>query len=110
MLLFYNTLRSVVDSKHKTRYNMGTVIDKEKKMILAEDLTKYVTFDRYELSNILARSGYSGMSFNSVKFLGLTNSGNFCYSVKYFDDHIEGEQAGKVFVSKSAAGEMTAEF
>jgi hypothetical protein len=79
-------------------------------MILADELNKYTTIDRYELSNILANSGYSDCSFNSVRFLGLTNGGNFCYSVKYFDDHSDGEQTGKVFVSKSATGDMIAEF
>jgi hypothetical protein len=79
-------------------------------MILAEELDKYTTIDRYELRNILARSGYTGMSFESVKFLGLTNSGNFCYKVTFFDDSDTGEQTGKVFVSKSATGDMVAEY
>ena len=79
-------------------------------MIRADELTKFVTLDRYELSNILADSGYKDCSFNSVKFLGLTNSGNFCYSVKFFDDHSKGEQTGKVFVSKNATGNVVAEF
>ena len=79
-------------------------------MILADELSKFVTLDRYELSNILANSGYKDCSFNSVKFLGLTNSGNFCYSVKYFDDHNESEQTGKVFVSKNTTGDIVAEF
>jgi hypothetical protein len=79
-------------------------------MILADELAKFTTFDRYELSNILSSNGYTGLSFNSVRFLGLTNSGNFCYSVKFFDDHSDGEQTGKVFVSKTATGKITAEF
>jgi hypothetical protein len=79
-------------------------------MILADELSKFTTLDRYELSNILSSNGYTGLSFNSVRFLGLTNSGNFCYSVKFFDDHSDGEQTGKVFVSKTATGKITAEF
>ncbi len=79
-------------------------------MILADELSKFATLDRYELSNILDRSGYKDCSFNSVKFLGLTNSGNFCYSVKYFDDQGEGEETGKVFVSKNTTGDIVAEF
>jgi hypothetical protein len=79
-------------------------------MILAEELSKFTTLDRYEISNILADSGYTDCSFNSVKFLGLTNGGNFCYAIKYFDDHSEGEQTGKVFVSKSTTGKIAAEF
>jgi len=79
-------------------------------MILADELSKFVSLDRYELSNILSSSGYTGMSFNSVQFLGLTSSGNFCYSVKFFDDHSDGEQTGKVFVRKNTKGDIVAEF
>ena len=79
-------------------------------MILAEELTKLVTLDRYELSNILDLSGYKNMSFNSVKFLGLTNSGTFCYSVKYFDDHLDSEQTSKVYVNKNTTGNLVADF
>lgn len=79
-------------------------------MILAAELEKFTTLNRYEMRNILARSGYTGMSFESVNFLGLTNSGDFCYKVTYFDDAGTGEETGKVYVSKSATGEMVAEF
>ena len=79
-------------------------------MILAQELSKLVTLDRYELSNILADSGYTGISFNSVKFLGLTNSGTFCYSVKYFDDHRDGEQTSKIYVNKNTTGNLVADF
>ena len=79
-------------------------------MILADELSKFVTLDRYELSNILDLSGYKNMSFNSVKFLGLTNSGTFCYSVKYFDDQRDGEQTSKVYVNKNTTGNLVADF
>jgi hypothetical protein len=79
-------------------------------MILAQELSKLVTLDRNELSNILADSGYTGISFNSVKFLGLTNSGTFCYSVKYFDDHRDGEQTSKIYVNKNTTGNLVADF
>lgn len=79
-------------------------------MILAEELNKYTTLDRYELRNILARSGYTGMSFESVKFLGITNSGDFCYKVTFWDDSDTGEQTGKVYVNKDATGDMIAEY
>ena len=80
-------------------------------MILAAELNKYATLDRYDLANILARSGYMGMSFESAKFLGITNGGDFRYSVQYFDDAGTGEvDTVKIYVSKSATGDMTAEF
>lgn len=79
-------------------------------MILAHELEQYTTLDRYGIRSALERSGYMGMSFESVKFIGLTNSGDFCYSVTYFDDAGTGEETGKVYISKNAAGEMVAEF
>ena len=79
-------------------------------MMLAHELEKYTTLDRYELRGVLERSGYTGMSFESVKFLGLTNSGHFCYNVTYFDDAGTGEETGKVYISKDATGSMVAEF
>jgi hypothetical protein len=79
-------------------------------MILADELNKFVTLDRYELCNILDQSGYSEMSLNSVKFLGLTNGNDFCYSVKYFDEFTDSEQVGKVFVKKDTTGKIIAEF
>ena len=80
-------------------------------MILAAELNKYATLDRYDLANILARSGYMGMSFESAKFLGITNGGDFCYSVQYFDESGTGEvEVAKVYISKSATGDMAAEF
>jgi hypothetical protein len=42
--------------------------------------------------------------------LGLTNSGTFCYSVKYFDDHRDGEQTSKVYVNKNTTGKLVADF
>lgn len=80
-------------------------------MILANEVAKYTTLDRLEISKILARSGYTGCSFESAKFVGITNGGDFCYSVKYFDDSGTGEvEVTKVYVKKTATGDMAAEF
>jgi predicted sugar kinase len=80
-------------------------------MILAAEINKYATLDRYDLATILARSGYSGIGFESAKFLGVTNGGDFCYAVQYFDDSGTGEvEVAKVYINKSATGDMTAEF
>jgi len=79
-------------------------------MILAAELEKYITLDRYELRGVLERSGYTGITFESVKFLGLTNGSDFCYSVKFFDDAGTGEQTGKVYVKKAATGDMIADY
>ena len=79
-------------------------------MILADELNKLVTLDRNQLSDILAHTGYFGIVFKSVKFLGLTNGGDFCYSATYFDESGTGEETCKVFVSKDTTGKITADF
>jgi hypothetical protein len=79
-------------------------------MILANEVAKYTTLDRLEISKILARSGYTGCSFESAKFVGITNGGDFCYSVKFVNDTDSGKETGKVYVTKSATGDMVAEF
>lgn len=79
-------------------------------MILAAELDKYTKLTKHVLAQVLARSGYTGCSFKNVKFLGLTNGGQFCYSVTYYDDAGTGEEVGKVYVCKTATGEMGADY
>ena len=79
-------------------------------MITADELKEYIGLDRYSLSHVLAKSGYVGMSFKDVKFLGLTNGSDFCYSVKFYDESGEGEETGKVFVKKASDGKMVADY
>lgn len=79
-------------------------------MILAEELEKYTEMTRYDLVEALARNGYTGASFESVRFLGITNSGNFCYRVTFWDDAGTGVETGKVYVSKNATGDAVAEY
>jgi hypothetical protein len=80
-------------------------------MILAAEINKYTTLDRYEIAKVLARSGYSGLRFESANFLGITNGGDFCYKITYFDESGTGdEETGKVYIRKNATGDMIAEF
>ena len=80
-------------------------------MITAEQLKNLSNLDRYELARLLISSGYEGETLESVRFLGLTNGAEFCYTVSYFDDSRDGElTGGKVFVKYDAALGVTAEF
>lgn len=79
-------------------------------MILAAELNKYTKLTKHELAQVLARSGYTGCSFETVKFVGLTNGGQFCYSVTYYDEAGTGVEVGKVYVCKSATGDMAADY
>jgi hypothetical protein len=78
-------------------------------MIRADELSKFTTLTRYELSNILDASGYKDCKFDSVKFIGLTNAGQFCYYAKSYEG-TSAEETAKIFVSKSATGDIFAEF
>lgn len=74
-------------------------------MITADKLKDLTNFDRWDLAQLLAQSGYTGSSFQSAKFLGITTGGEFCYRVTYFDEAGTGEnEVGKVFV-RYIAGE-----
>ena len=80
-------------------------------MILATEINKFTTLNRYDLAKILAQSGYQGMSFESAEFLGITNGGDFCYSAKFFDDSGTGEvETVKIYVNKNATGNLVADF
>ena len=72
-------------------------------MITAETLKILTTMGPTALAKVLDTSGYSMCSFKTAKFLGITNGGQFCYSVTYYDEAGTGEdEVGKVFVSYDA--------
>jgi hypothetical protein len=67
-------------------------------MVLAEDIEILSTFNAADLTEGIRITGYRGDRFTSAKFLGITNGGQFCYKVKYFDKEMGIEQTTKVFV------------
>ena len=80
-------------------------------MILADTLKLLTTQTPTGLALILKHSGYTGCSFKSAKFLGITNGGDFCYQVTYYDDAGTGEEVGKVFVKYDTKNHaVTADF
>jgi hypothetical protein len=83
-------------------------------MITAEKLKLLSTLEKHNLVAVLAQSGYTGCSFESAEFLGITNGGQFCYQVKYFDDGGGPNQTletGKVFVTYHAnQDQLTADY
>ena len=80
-------------------------------MITADTLKTLTSFTTHGLAMALHHSGYTGASFKSARFVGITNGGQFCYSVTYYDDNGLGEQEGKVFLSYDpAAGKVTADY
>ena len=69
-------------------------------MLTAEKLKVLTELGPHGLAVFLEHSGYTGASFKSVQFVGLTNGGQFAYRVVYFDETGTGkEEVGKVFVT-----------
>ncbi len=69
-------------------------------MITADRLKTLTSFTPKALAMGLAQSGYTGVSFETAEFVGITNGGQFCYKVTYFDDAGTGEvETGKVFLT-----------
>jgi hypothetical protein len=78
-------------------------------MITADALKTLTTFTTHGLAMALHHSGYKGAAFKTAKFLGMTNGGQFCYSVTYTEHNAE--QTGKVFLSYDpVAGKVTADY
>jgi hypothetical protein len=68
-------------------------------MLTAERLESLIKLDKNGLVKLLANAGYTGASFKSAQFIGITNGGQLCYQVVYYDDAGIGEEVGKVFVT-----------
>jgi len=80
-------------------------------MITADRLQTLISFTPVALARGLAQSGYHGVSFKTAKFLGITNAGQFCYSVTYYDDMIGEEVTDKVFLTyDSELGSVTVDY
>jgi hypothetical protein len=67
-------------------------------MITAERLQTLTTFTPVALARGLELSGYKDVEFNTAEFLGITNGGQFCYRVTFYNDHIEEQDEGKVYL------------
>jgi hypothetical protein len=78
-------------------------------MITAETLQTLTTFTAAALTRAVQDAGYTGDSFTSAQFLGMTNGGQFCYFVTYKVDG--GTDSTKVFLTyDQALGTVSAEY
>ncbi len=79
-------------------------------MITAEMLQSCSSLTKDDLVQILDTSGYSMCAFETAKFLGLTDSGQYCYEVTFFDELERDWGVGKIFVSATNDGALSAEY
>jgi hypothetical protein len=78
-------------------------------MITADRIRKLSYLDTQQVEQAV-RKNYPKDSFVSTKFLGITNGGQFCYKVKYFDKEMGIEQTTKVFVDLDANEQPVGEY
>ena len=71
-------------------------------MITAEKLKALTNLGTHSLAQCLHLSGYTGASFKTAKFVGITNGNQFCYKVTFYD----GEAVGKVFLTYDHVADM----
>jgi hypothetical protein len=78
-------------------------------MITSDKLKLLTNFPAFMLTTLIQQAGYKKDKFNTAKFLGITNGGQFCYSVTYVED---GEDCNtKVFINyDSVADAVSADY
>lgn len=81
-------------------------------MITADTLKTLTTFTTHGLAMALHHSGYTGATFKTAKFVGITNGGQFAYRVTFHDDAGTGkDEVGQVFLSYNPTeGKVTADY
>lgn len=80
-------------------------------MITAEKITRCSNLNSTQLEKLL-RKNYPGDMVLTSKFTGITNAGEFCYTIQYKDeDSKTGLGLGKVFVNLDSTGdELVADY
>ena len=78
-------------------------------MITAEQLETLTTFTAAALQRAVGKKA-SDVEFTGARFLGITNGGQFCYSVVYRCESFEGTDSTKVYLTfDPAAGTVIAD-
>ena len=78
-------------------------------MITADTLKTLTTFTAPALQRALGKQA-GNMEFKGARFLGITNGGQFCYSVVFRCPDFEGTDSTKVFLTYDpTAGKVTAD-
>jgi hypothetical protein len=79
-------------------------------MITAEKLATLTSFTAGALTRAIRVAGYKMDTFETAKFVGITNGGQFCYSCAFVDEDEEMDVC-KVFLTyDSADGTVTADY
>jgi len=68
-------------------------------MITADTLKTLTSFTAPALTRAIRDAGYKEDTFTSARFVGITNGGQFCYRITYWDNIEGSEQDSKVFLN-----------
>lgn len=68
-------------------------------MITADTLRRMTGLCAEGLTTLIGQAGYKDYKFKDAKFLGITNGGQYCYQVLYFDTDRGEDCYTKVFVT-----------
>ena len=77
-------------------------------MLLRTHIEDLLNLTATQLSRILRNSGYKDAKFDDCEFVGITNSGDWCYKVSYYEDG--GYDFAKVYVKRDVTGDYVAEY
>lgn len=78
-------------------------------MITADKIRKLGNLDTRSIERALQKN-YSKDTVKASKFLGITNGGQFCYQIQYFDAYNGEDALGKVFVELDTSDEPIAQY
>ena len=78
-------------------------------MITADKIRKLAYLDIQSLEEALRRN-YPKDRIDAANFVGITNAGEFCYSIRYYDEQLEEHLTTKVFVELGEDNEPVADY
>ena len=64
--------------------------------------------DAATLSRIARNSGYKDAKFDNCEFVGITNSGDWCYKTSYYEDGAY--DFTKIYVRRDDTGDFVADY
>lgn len=67
-------------------------------MISAFKINRCANLSTLMLEDAMVRNGYRDARFIQNKFLGITNAGQFCYEVLYWEPEVQENAYTKVFI------------
>lgn len=77
-------------------------------MLLKAHVEDLLNLTASQLSRIARNSGYKNAKFDDCEFVGITNSGDWCYKASYFEDGAY--DFTKLYVWRDAAGNFVADY